>query len=177
MQDVVREVSDQFKKSAVVDVRSGDTVKVHQKIREGNKERIQIFQGLVIRTDNKGSHTSRITVRRIASGVGVEKSFLLHSPLVVQVEVTKRSKVRRNYLSYMRERTGKSARMTGIEFDREAVNAIHDVAAEAEEAKLKEEKAKEAEAKAAEKAAEEAANEAKVAEALAQHNAAAEKAE
>ena len=68
------------KKAAVVDVRSGDTVKVHQKIREGSKERVQIFQGLVIRTDNKGSHTSRITVRRIASGIGVEKSFLLHSP-------------------------------------------------------------------------------------------------
>lgn len=124
MDSVARKFSDQFKKSAVVDVRSGDTVKVHQKIREGNKERVQIFQGLVIRTDNKASHTSRITVRRIASGVGVEKSFLLHSPLVVQVEVTKRSKVRRNYLTYMRERTGKAARLTGVDFDRTAVNAL-----------------------------------------------------
>lgn len=168
MQSVISKISDQYRKSAVVDVRSGDTVKVHQKIREGNKERIQVFQGLVIRTDNKGSHTSRITVRRIASGVGVEKSFMLHNPLVVQVEVTKRSKVRRNYLSYMRERTGKSARMTGVEFDREAVNAVHDAAAEAEEAKLKEQVAAEAEAKAAEKAAEEAEAEAKVAAALAQ---------
>ena len=85
---------------------------------------MQIFQGLVIRTDNKGSHTSRITVRRIASGVGVEKSFLLHSPLVVQVEVTKRSKVRRNYLTYMRERTGKAARLTGLDFDKRAVNEL-----------------------------------------------------
>lgn len=177
MQSVLSQVNQQYKKSAVVDVRSGDTVKVHQKIREGNKERIQVFQGLVIRTDSKDSHTSRITVRRIASGVGVEKSFLLHSPLVVQVEVTKRSKVRRKYLSYMRERTGKSARMTGVEFDREAVNAIHDEAAEAEEAKLKEQAAQEAEAKAAEKAAEEAENEAKVAEALAQRGDADEKAE
>jgi len=167
MESVVRKISNQYKKSAVVDVRSGDTVKVHQKIREGNKERVQIFQGLVIRTDNKGSHTSRITVRRIASGVGVEKSFLLHSPLVVQVEVTKRSKVRRNYLTYMRTRTGKSARMTGVDFDREAVNSVHDAAAEAEEAKLHEQAAKEAEAKAAEKAAAEAAEEAKVAAALA----------
>src|SRR5487761_2800948 len=128
MPNVLDQVNDQYKKPAVVDVRSGDTVRVHQKIREGNKERIQIFQGLVIRTDNKGSHTSRITVRRISSGVGVEKSFLLHSPLVLKVEVTKRSKVRRNYLSYLRMRTGKAARMTGVEFDREAVNAIHDVA-------------------------------------------------
>lgn len=168
MQNLVREISEQFKKPAVVDVKSGDTVKVHQKIREGSKERIQIFQGLVIRTDNKGSHTSRITVRRIASGVGVEKSFLLHSPLVVQVEITKRSKVRRNYLSYMRKRTGKSARMTGVEFDREAVNSIHDEAAEAEEAKLREQQAAEAAAKAEAKAAEAAAEEAKVAAVLAQ---------
>jgi large subunit ribosomal protein L19 len=122
--NVIQMLNEKYKKHAVVDVRSGDTVKVHQKIREGNKERVQIFQGLVIRTDNKGSHTSRITVRRIASGVGVEKSFLLHSPLVVQVEVTKRSKVRRNYLSYMRARTGKSARMTGLDFDKHAVNTV-----------------------------------------------------
>ena len=122
--NVIQKLNEKYKKHAVVDVRSGDTVKVHQKIREGNKERVQIFQGLVIRTDNKGSHTSRITVRRIASGIGVEKSFLLHSPLVVQVEVTKRSKVRRNYLSYMRARTGKSARMTGVDFDKNAVNTV-----------------------------------------------------
>lgn len=170
MQSVIQKINDKYKKSAVVDVRSGDTVKVHQKIREGNKERIQIFQGLVIRTDLKGSHTSRITVRRIASGIGVEKSFLLHSPLVVQVEVTKRSKVRRNYLSYMRNRTGKSARMAGIDFDREAVNFVHDAAAEAEEAKLHEAKAAEAAVKAEAKAAEQAELDAKAAEVEARHH-------
>jgi large subunit ribosomal protein L19 len=136
MDSIARKISEQYKKSAVVDVKSGDTVKVHQKIREGNKERVQVFQGLVIRTDNKGSHTSRITVRRIASGVGVEKSFLLHSPLVVKVEVTKRSKVRRNYLTYMRERTGKAARLASLDFDRRAVNDLPEepaaTAAEAE---------------------------------------------
>jgi len=173
MQRVIQKINDQYKKSAVVDVRSGDTVKVHQKIREGNKERIQIFQGLVIRTGKKGSHTSRITVRRIASGVGVEKSFLLHSPLVVKIEVTKRSKVRRNYLSYMRARTGKSARMTGVDFDREAVNAVHDEALEAEEAKLHEEAAKEAAAKAEEKAKADAELEAKAAAVQARHEEAA----
>jgi large subunit ribosomal protein L19 len=151
MESIIQKFNQQFKKGAVVDVQSGDTVKVHQKIREGNKERVQIFQGLVIRTDRKDMHTSRITVRRIASGVGVEKSFLLHSPLVLKVEVTKRSKVRRNYLSYMRQRTGKSARLTGVDFDRQAVNEIHDAAAEAEEAKLAEETAKAAEAEAAAK--------------------------
>src|ERR1700747_1153306 len=161
MQSVIQKINAQYKKGAVVDVRSGDTVKVHQKIREGNKERVQIFQGLVIRTDRKGSHTSRITVRRIASGVGVEKSFLLHSPLVLKVEITKRSKVRRNYLTYMRSRTGKAARLTGVDFDRVAVNTIRDEAAEAEEAKLHEEKALAAEAEAVKKAEEEAATQAK----------------
>jgi large subunit ribosomal protein L19 len=169
MPSVIDSINAQFKKAAVVDVRSGDNVKVHQKIREGNKERIQIFQGLVIRTDRKNSHTSRITVRRIASGIGVEKSFLLHSPLVVKVEVTKRSKVRRNYLSYMRDRTGKSARMTGVDFDKEAVNSVHDAALEAEEAKLREEKAAEAALKAEEKAGEEAELAAKAAAVEARH--------
>jgi large subunit ribosomal protein L19 len=126
MQSVIQKIEESFKKNEVVDVKSGDTVKVHQKIKEGNKERVQVFQGLVIRTDRKGSHTSRITVRRVASGVGVEKSFLLHSPLVVKVEVTKRSKVRRNYLTYMRNRTGKAARLTGVQFDQNAVNTVDD---------------------------------------------------
>lgn len=136
MQSVIQKINEKFMKPAVVDVKSGDTVKVHQKIKEGNKERVQIFQGLVIRTDRKGSHTSRITVRRIASGIGVEKSFLVHSPLVLKIEVTKRSKVRRNYLTYMRERTGKSARLQSVAFDNKAVNDVHDKVAQAEEAKL-----------------------------------------
>ncbi len=169
MPDIIGTINAKYKKSAVVDVRSGDTVKVHQKVREGNKERIQIFQGLVIRTGNKGGHLSRITVRRIASGVGVEKSFLLHSPLIVQVEVVKRSKVRRNYLSYMRQRTGKSARMTGVDFDKDAVNAVRDEAAEADEAKIHEQKAAEAAAKAEAKAAEEEKLAAKAAAVEASH--------
>jgi large subunit ribosomal protein L19 len=174
MSAVVNEIESQFKKHAVVDVRSGDTVKVHQKIREGNKERIQIFEGLVIRVDRKASHTASITVRRIASGVGVEKTYLLHSPLVTKVEVVKRSKVRRNYLSYMRARTGKSARLTGMAFDKEAVNDVRDLKAEAEEAKMKEETAKAAEAEHAAKEAEEAKLEAKAEAAIAAHDEAAE---
>jgi large subunit ribosomal protein L19 len=172
MDSVIRKFEKTFQKSAVVDVQSGDTVKVHQKIREGNKERVQIFQGLVIRTDRKSSHTSRITVRRIASGIGVEKSFLLHSPLVLKIEVTKRSKVRRNYLTYMRQRTGKAARLTGVDFDRHAVNTIRDEAAEAEESKLHEETAKAVEAAEAEKAAKEAELAAKQAAVEAKHEAA-----
>ncbi len=121
---LIQKVNDEQKKHAVVDARSGDTVRVHQKIKEGAKERIQVFEGVVIRTDNKKSHTSRITVRKVASGVGVEKSFLLHSPLVDKVEIVRRSKVRRNYLSYLRARSGKSARLSAQSFDREGVNTI-----------------------------------------------------
>lgn len=173
MSSVIDKVNAKYKKSQVVDVLSGDIVKVHQKIREGNKERIQIFEGLVIRTDRKSSHTSSITVRRIASGVGVEKTYLVHSPLILKIEVTKRSKVRRNYLSYMRALTGKSARLTGVAFDREAVNTIRDKKAEAEEEKLKEETAAAAEAEAAKKAEAEATAEAKAQAALANHEKAA----
>lgn len=137
---LIKKVNDEQKKASVVDVRSGDTVRVHQKIKEGNKERVQIFEGVVIRTDRKDSHTSRITVRKIASGVGVEKSFLLHSPLVVKVEIVRRAKVRRNFLSYLRMRSGKSARLTSVNFDREGVNKVEEPKAEkAEEAAKTEE--------------------------------------
>ncbi|MDO4967555.1 MAG: 50S ribosomal protein L19 [Candidatus Saccharibacteria bacterium] len=121
---ILKQIGDAQKKNAVVDVRSGDTVKVTQKIKEGNKFRSQVFEGVVIRTDRKDSHTARITVRKIASGVGVEKSFLIHSPLVEKIEVTKRAKVRRKNLTYLRERSGKSARLAGKDFDRAAVNEL-----------------------------------------------------
>jgi len=129
---LIQKVNEEQKKASVVDARSGDTVRVHQKIKEGNKERIQIFEGVVIRTDNKSSHTSRITVRKIASGVGVEKSFLLHSPLVEKVEIVRRAKVRRNYLSFLRNRSGKSARLIAKNFDREGVNTLPEAPAKAE---------------------------------------------
>lgn len=122
--ELINKVNQAQKKHAVVDVRSGDTVRVHQKIKEGSKERIQVFEGVVIRTDSKQSHTSRITVRKIASGVGVEKSFLMHSPLVEKVEVVRRAKVRRNFLSFLRNRSGKSARLTAKNFDRAGVNEL-----------------------------------------------------
>jgi len=143
---ILKQIGDAQKKKAVVDVRSGDTVKVTQKIKEGEKFRLQVFEGVVIRTDRKDSHTARITVRKVASGVGVEKSFLLHSPLVEKVEIVRRSKVRRNNLSYLRARSGKSARLSAKDFDRAAVNdvAVEEEAAEkpAEEAPV-EEKAEE----------------------------------
>ena len=139
--NLLKMIGDAQKKKAVVDVRSGDTVRVTQKIKEGGKFRMQVFEGTVIRTDRKDSHTARITVRKVASGVGVEKSFLMHSPLVEKVEIVRRGKVRRNNLSYLRERSGKSARLVSKAFDRVAVNTLE------EESPVEE--------KAAEKAAEE----------------------
>lgn len=166
---LIQKVNDQQRKQQVVDARSGDTVRVYQKIKEGSKERIQMFEGVVIRTDNKLQHTSRITVRKVASGIGVEKSFLLHSPLVERVEIVRRAKVRRNYLSFLRQRSGKSARLTAVQFDRAAVNDIHDAKAEAEAEKLKEEAAKAAAEKQAEAAAAQKELEAKQAEVEAAH--------
>ena len=143
---ILKQIGDAQKKKAVVDVRSGDTVRV---IKEGGKFRLQTFEGVVIRVDRKESHTARIVVRKVTSGVGVEKSYLIHSPLVERIEVTKRSKVRRNNLGYLRDRSGKSARLSGKDFDRAAVNEV-----KVEEVATKED-AKE-EATEAEKPAEEA---------------------
>jgi len=168
--ELIKKVNDAQKKTSIVDARSGDTVRVHQKIKEGTKERIQIFEGVVIRTDRRNSHTSRITVRKIASGVGVEKSFLIHSPLVEKIEIVRRSKVRRNFLSFLRNRSGKSARLKGVNFDREGVNDVHDAAAEAEEIRLKEQAHLDAEVKATEKAAANAELEAQQAEVETRHN-------
>jgi large subunit ribosomal protein L19 len=170
MESVIQKIESKHKKKAVVYVKSGDTVRVHQEVVEGSKKRVQIFEGLVIKVSRRGSLTAAITVRRIASGVGVEKTFLLHAPSVLKVEVVRRSKVRRNYLTYMRERTGKRARLSSVEFDRESVNAVHDEEAEAKEEALKEETAKAAEAEAEKKTAEEAKLEAKADAALAKHD-------
>lgn len=166
--DLIKNINDSQKKPKVVDVRSGDTVKVTQKIKEGNKERLQTFEGVVIRCDRKKSLNSRITVRKITSGIGVEKSYLIHSPLVEKIEIVKRGKVRRNYLTFLRKRTGKSARLVSKDFDK-SINDIRDEKAEAEAEKLKQEKITEAAKKAEEKAKEQADLEAKQAEVEAAH--------
>jgi large subunit ribosomal protein L19 len=170
MESVIQKIEAKHKKKAVVNVKSGDTVRVHQEVIEGSKKRVQIFEGLVIKVGRRDSLTATFTVRRIASGVGVEKTFLLHVPSVLKVEIVRRSKVRRNYLTYMRERTGKRARLSSVEFDREAVNAVHDEKAEAKEEELKEETAKAAGEEAAKKESEAAKLEAKAEKALAQHD-------
>ncbi len=112
--NVLNSVVQEYLKSDVPAFNVGDTVKVHVKIKEGNRERIQIFEGFVLKKQNGGIGET-FTVRRIASGVGVEKTFPIHSPLVEKIEVTKKGDVRRAKLNYMRERTGKSARIKAKE--------------------------------------------------------------
>jgi large subunit ribosomal protein L19 len=92
------------------DFRPGDSVRVHIRIIEGNKERVQIFEGVVIRR-RKGNMGATFTVRKISHGVGVEKTFALHSPRLEKVEIVTRGKVRRSRLYYLRERRGKAARI------------------------------------------------------------------
>ncbi len=174
MNSVLKDVSDSYKKSAVVKVRSGDTVRVHQKIKEGSKERIQVFEGLVIRTRNMNSNTASILVRRQTGGHGVEKSYLLHSPLVTKVEVTKRGRVRRNYLTYMRDLKGKATRLSNVAFDRDALNDVPDFEAEKAEAEMKAKKDAEHKVLAEKEDAEKAKEDAKAQAVVDSHKATAE---
>ena len=108
--EVIREIENGEKKSEVVDFRVGDTVRVHNKIREGNRERIQIFEGVVLKKQG-GSNRQTFTVRKISGGIGVEKTWPLHSPNVEKIEVVRKGKVRRAKLFYLRELTGKKAKV------------------------------------------------------------------
>ncbi len=110
------------RKAKLPQIQPGDTVRVHQMIREGNKQRVQVFEGVVIRARKNQDIAAHITVRKIASGVGVEKSWFMHSPNVVKVEVVRRSKVRRAYLSYLRGLRGKKARLAELDFDKSLAN-------------------------------------------------------
>lgn len=103
-------------------IKPGDTVRVHQIIREGNKTRTQVFEGLVIRYRKPNEGNAYLTVRKIASGVGVEKSWFVHSPNVEKIEVMRRAKVRRAFLSYMRGLRGKKARLVEQDFDKAGAN-------------------------------------------------------
>ena len=108
--NVLNSIVQEYIKTDIPAFNVGDTVKVHVKIKEGNRERIQIFEGFVLKRQNGGIGET-FTVRRIASGVGVEKTFPMHSPLVEKIEVVRHGKVRRARLHYMRQRTGKSAKI------------------------------------------------------------------
>lgn len=116
--NVMQSIAQEYTKKDIPAFNVGDTVKVHIKIKEGSRERIQIFEGFVLKRQN-GGISETFTVRRIASGVGVEKTFPLHSPLVEKIEVVRKGDVRRAKLNYMRQRTGKSAKIKAKE-DNEA---------------------------------------------------------
>lgn len=122
--ELITQLEKQYHKPALAQVQTGDTVRVHQLIKEGNKQRIQVFEGVVIRRHRMNEVSATITVRRIASGVGVEKTFLLHSPNVAKIEILRRAKVRRNFLSFLRERRGKSARLKEVSFDKATANDV-----------------------------------------------------
>ncbi|TES98231.1 50S ribosomal protein L19 [Patescibacteria group bacterium] len=111
MYQEVQEFQKNEVKKKLSEIRSGDTVKVHQRIKEKGKERVQVFEGLVIAVKGSGPLARRITVRRVTSGVGVERIFPLNSQTIKKIEVVKRSRVRRAKLYYMRKRAGRSARL------------------------------------------------------------------
>lgn len=108
--NIITAIEQEYVKNDVPEIRVGDTVKVHIKIKEGSRERIQVFEGYVLKKQNGGINET-FTVRRIASGVGVEKTFPVHSPKIEKIEVVRHGYVRRAKLNYMRERTGKAAKI------------------------------------------------------------------
>ncbi len=107
--DIIKSIEHEQLKNKIPELRVGDTVKVHAKVKEGNRERIQVFEGIIIKKQGGGVNET-FTVRRISYGVGVEKTFLVHSPNVEKVEVTRVGKARRAKLYYLRDRVGKSAK-------------------------------------------------------------------
>ena len=108
--NILDSVAQDYLKKEIPAFNVGDTVRVHVKIKEGNRERIQTFEGFVLKRQN-GGISETFTVRKISSGVGVEKTFPLHSPKIEKIEVVRRGSVRRAKLNYMRERTGKAAKI------------------------------------------------------------------
>ena len=113
MSQLIDAINNEQLRSDIPDFRPGDTVRVHARIVEGERERIQIFEGVVIKRYGKGI-AEAFVVRKMSSGVGVERTFPVHSPIVDSVTVLRRGKVRRSRLYYLRERSGKSARLKEI---------------------------------------------------------------
>lgn len=111
MNPLIEEITNEHLRNDIPDFRAGDTVRVHARIVEGDRERIQIFEGVVIKRRGAGVSES-YTVRKISNGVGVERTFPVHTPRVAEIEVTRRGKVRRAKLYYIRNRQGRAARIT-----------------------------------------------------------------
>ena len=111
--NIIEAIEQDYKRDDIPEFGVGDTLKVYIKIKEGNRERIQMFEGFVLKIQNGGLGKT-FPVRKISSGVGVEKTVPIHSPMIEKVEVTKRGAVRRAKLNYMRQRTGKAAKIKEV---------------------------------------------------------------
>ena len=111
--EIIKEIEAAELKAEVADFNVGDTVKVYNKIKEGNKERVQVYEGTVIKRQG-GSNREPFTVRKLSNGVGVEKTWPLHSPNVEKIEVIRRGKARRSKLFYLRDRVGKAAKVKEV---------------------------------------------------------------
>ena len=107
--DIIKSIEFEQQKNKIPELKVGDTVRVHQKIKEGSRQRIQVFEGIIIKKQGGGSNAT-FTVRRLSYGVGVEKTFLIHSPLIEKVELVRVGKARRAKLYYLRDRMGKAAK-------------------------------------------------------------------
>ena len=110
-QQLIAELTQDFMKSDIPTFRAGDNVRVHVRIKEGSRERIQIFEGLVLKRQNGTGINGTFTVRKISFGVGVERTFPLHTPMIEKIEVTRLGKVRRAKLNYIRKLSAKAARI------------------------------------------------------------------
>ena len=113
MNEIIKKIEDAQLKDGITEFRVGDTIRVHGKIKEGNRERIQVFEGVVLKRQGGGARET-FTVRKSSNGVGVEKTWPLHSPNVEKIEVVRHGKVRRAELHYLRQRSGKSAKVKEI---------------------------------------------------------------
>ena len=128
--DIIKSIEHEQLKNKIPDLKVGNTVRVHQRIKEGNRERIQVFEGIIIKKQGGGLNAT-FTVRKIAYGVGVEKTFLIHSPLVEKVELVRVGKARRARLFYLRDRVGKAAKtkeMVGARIENREITIKEDLA-------------------------------------------------
>ncbi len=123
----IREIIEKFSKKNIPNILPGDTVKVFQKIKEGDKERIQVFEGVVLAKKHGNEVGATITVRKVSKGVAIERIFPIRSPLIQKIEVIKRSKVRRAKLYFLRTAKGKRARLKRKEFDQEKINKVEEI--------------------------------------------------
>jgi large subunit ribosomal protein L19 len=121
------EFNKQMRIKKVPEIKVGDIVRVHKRIKEGDKERVQVFKGLVIAVKGKQSSSPTITVRRESQKVGVEATFPIHLPTIEKIDVLRHSKVRRSKLYYMRERSGRAAKMKAIDLSEEEVALMKEI--------------------------------------------------